>query len=225
MKKGKIVIMVVCSVIGIALIISVLPKKVGLSYDYPTASNYSELIENSSYVVKGYFLEFDHEWNMSRNMNNEPSEIFETIGRVYTFQVNESYKGHLLNNNILINQQYSETLYYEDIGKDTSQITSQHPKMIVYNELYIEPNTDKEYILFLDYDKENDLYYPSIEPFMVIKDQNHLIVQTHLSENNMKTVQKARQGIKTIEVEIEHVALCFEDSLNYDEFLRLCQSS
>lgn len=183
-KKRLIIFLVVIFAVGTFLYMK--PTELTRVMDYPVVNSYQDMLSQSSYVVEGHFTGFNYEWNMSRDENDYPSDIYETVGKVYNFQVNTVHKGDISNKEINVNQCYSDTLYYDTVMPDTSEIDENTPKVIVEDELYIEPDLTKNVILFLDYDETYKVYYAAVEPFMVSVDDNSLIINSNLVEGSVK---------------------------------------
>lgn len=170
MKKKLKYIIPIVMVFGLCAYIFSRPKNIVIKYDLPIATSYHDLIEKSDIVVKGRFIGFNHEWNMARDKDNNPSDVFETIGKVDNFEITDIYKGIVKEKSIIeVNQRYSERIYYTNNDRmfDTSEINADTRRITALDQLYIEPDLTKEYILFLNYEKDYNNYYGSTQPFMV----------------------------------------------------------
>ena len=136
------------------------------SKDYPHADSVTSMTEQATYVVIGTYTEFIKSWNMYGDSDDSYAE-----GRLYSFAVEEVLKGSVEEKEILVNQQYLETLSYVESdekienGIITEEATWSVEHKIDYNNpMYIEPELGSRYVLFLD---KNTYYYGSSEPFMI----------------------------------------------------------
>ena len=219
--KNKKVLLVIVMIVCASIFCLTYPQKIVRSMDYPVVNSYQKMIEQSHYVVYGHFTGFNYEWNMIRDENDNPSSTFTSIGKVHNFEVEKIYKGNIKDVSIKVNQCYNDTVYYDNIMPDTSEINEGTPKVIVKDELYIEPSFTKSYLLFLDYDESYKLYYAAVEPFMVIVENDTMQLNSNLIDGNIKTSTYSN-GIKSVKVETEYPQLYnFSDELTYSEFKQL----
>ena len=221
MKKKRLLFVVCLIIAGLGLYLFMKPIRIVRSMDYPISNSYQDMIDQSEYVVYGYFTEFEYEWNMARDENDEPSKIFTTVGKVHDFQIEKVYKGNISKHTIKVNQGYSNTIYYDNTMPDTNDINKSTPKIIVKNELYIEPDLNKKCLLFLNYDKKYTLYYASVEPFIVTIENNGMHLNSNLIESSIKTTSY-KDGLKRVEITTQYPVLQdFSNELSYNEFIEL----
>jgi len=165
-----------------------------LGYDYPVAAELSEMIQASEVIVVGRYGELASTWNMARNPNNMKEEDPDnyTEGRLYRFTVKDVLKGELENLEILVNHRYAERHTFIESNAEVNQageITKQATKsekvsFAVQDPLYIEPEIDDTYILFLKRDSVFENYYGAIEPFSIQVLADHSVrLQSNLINN------------------------------------------
>lgn len=133
-----------------------------ISVDYPTAYDINNMIDNSSYIVKGNFTKYVDSWNMARNPENLKEEDTQVRieGRLYEFVIEKELKGNLSKKDII-----TINLPYSHMGN--------------IDELYVEPTLNEKVILFLKYDSNFDYYYPAIEPYQFIEINDELKVKSN----------------------------------------------
>lgn len=159
--------------------------KIYQSYDYPVATNLEGMISNADYVVVGKYTGFDSTWNMSRNPNN-PAEADDdnyTEGRLYCFEIEEVLLGEIEEEEILVNQKYSNTVSITESNAVLNQAgeiiqpatESQTFDVVVHYPLYIEPELNTTYVLFLHKNTSADNYYGACEPFIVQVNSNETV--------------------------------------------------
>ncbi|MEQ6391321.1 hypothetical protein RZN22_18780 [Bacillaceae bacterium S4-13-58] len=137
--------------------------------DYPISESIREMVDNSDLVVMGQFKNMDSKWNMARNPNNiqEPDSNLYVEGHMYNFKVEKTITGKLNNEEIKVNIKYSTERTYKDDDRSEFQAKTIDP-------LYIEPELNANYILFLNYDENFDNYYGSSEPFLILIEKNNI---------------------------------------------------
>lgn len=220
-KKNKIYILFVLGIVVIGFVI--FPKRINLGYSIKAVSDYNEHIDSSDVVVRGRFTKLDHEWNMRRDENDNPSDIYETIGKVFDFEVSQVYKGDIdEHSSIKVNKRYSETIYYTKDGTeiDSSEITKDTPKIIALDPLYVEPDFNKEYILCLSYEKDYQLYYGLFEPYMMVVEGNELQLVSNLLNSNGEFKNSYKSGMKPVVITTHYnnTLKDFSKDLNLNEF-------
>lgn len=137
---------------------SVPPPPVAVAVDMPTAGSLEEMVEPSTLVVVGKFVDEIDFYNQSRNPNNPAEENARThrMARVFRFEISDVLKG-TAENEIAVSLPYSVTRY----NSDGSVLCSYE------NPLFIEPDFSSEYILFLEQDNISGHYYRAIEPGII----------------------------------------------------------
>lgn len=163
MKKR---ILSIFTIIIVAVIIFILfPKTYVMSYDRIVCQSFEELYDNSDLIVKGNFTEY------LETVYNMIDEGYKT----YSFSVSEVIKGNDMSN--ILFAQRKEVSY-----SNTLKMTT-----VLDDDLFIEPNISSsiQYILFLDYDKENNWYVPATEPFIGVVDNDNIKLESHLFNNSI----------------------------------------
>ena len=165
-------------------------KYVTMIYDYPVTSELNQMIETADYVVIGEYGEFIGKWNSSRDnfdINKESSEFY-TEGWKYKFKISEVLKGNIADDEIIVNHTYARKHTYvesnaiiNEIGEivepatEYETITVNNP-----NPLFIEPEKEQTYILFLCHEDFFDTYYGAIEPFILKIENEKVILMSNL---------------------------------------------
>lgn len=219
--KKKIIIIFLLMVVVVCFFL--FPQKINVQYDIKAVDSYNDLIDSSDVVVRGRFKKLDHEWNMRRDENDNPSDIYETIGKVFDFEISQVYKGDIdEHSSIKVNKRYSETIYYtkDGTGIDSSEITKDTPKIIALDPLYVEPDFNKEYILCLSYEKDYQLYYGSFEPYMIVVEGNELQLVSNLFNTNGEFKNTYKSGMKPVVITTHYnnTLKDFSKDLNLNEF-------
>ncbi|WP_368645444.1 hypothetical protein AB4027_11455 [Alkalibacterium putridalgicola] len=155
---------------------------INIGLDYPTTSELKEMVETADLVAIGDYENFDRSWNMSRDLEDiyKEDEDRYVEGRIYNFKVDEIIKGHVDSELIEINMRYSEIIEFEEsnsvvspegiIEKEATEVTIHEIEVI--DPLYIEPELNRKYLVFLSKDDDFNNYYGSIEPFSIVFDEN-----------------------------------------------------
>ena len=185
--------------------------------DYMIADNLEVANENAEYVIKGQFTSYDRNWNMHRDDSDLLQEHpYEKItGKIYSFKVTDILKGDADETSISVNLKYSTRLFFNDSGLLHGQeiLDSENVEYIDYKEsVYVEPELNKDYILYLNYDKNFSLYYAAFQPYIIKVDQNQLSVQSNLI--NSDTVALKTYQTKSRKIEIQ------EDFEKVDDFVK-----
>lgn len=145
--------------------------------DYRIADSLPEMINGAQVIVVGEYTGLDSTWNMSRNPQNpeeESSEIY-VEGLLYNFSVHEVLKGELDSDTILVNHRHSET---QNLVESNAQINSEgviikeateseEIPLTIEDPLFIEPEENVVYILFLRENQRRGHYYGAAEPFSI----------------------------------------------------------
>lgn len=209
---------VLFSVLGLVLVGAVFvqrePKEIELtnSRDFSTVNNFEELSNESDIIVEGIYTGHFKSWNMARNPNNIYEEDMNNYveGRLFDFEVEKIIKGHDVAKNIKVNHRYKETEIVDltSIGEGKQVVDINDP-------LYIKPQTETRYILFLKQDEDFDNYYGSVEPWILKIEEEGVIVQTKL-DNKSKNVQQAFKTKKGNIVIINEELPPLDDSISKD---------
>lgn len=148
--------------------------------DYMTGNSLDNLVDNSTLIVVGEYLDLEETWNMSRDRENPELESTEHYyeGHLYNFRIDEIVYGTNSENEILVNLAYKEAHKFEENGNEVN--------FEMIDPYYVEPEQGVKYMLFLNKDEMFGNYYGAIEPFQVKIDGNeqvHLISNQVLSDN------------------------------------------
>lgn len=160
---------------------------IGIEYDYPTSSNFESVIEEADLIVTGNYQEIDSKWNMARDPNNpdlEDEEYF-TEGIIYNFSIDEVlYQSKDFNeSSILVNLRHFERI---NVTLDNGKVET----IDYVDPFFIEPDINKKYVLFLQYNPQFDHYYAASEPFQFIVDNNELSAKSNLFKENKSNISK-----------------------------------
>lgn len=203
------------------------PIKINYFKEFIVVDDIQEAKENSKIIVKGNFESFDKEWNMCRDDNdlskeNSNSQI---LGKIYNFKINELINGDLDVKNIKINIEYSTRVFYNDNGilHEEEIVNSDHVNYIdVDSPKYIEPDFDKEYILYLNYDEFFDLYSSAFQPYMIEVNNNKLnLMIKNLTQDTIVFEKKDNHGRKVIVEQQHQVVDDFIKGMDINEFRQL----
>ncbi|GGB72890.1 cardiolipin synthase [Fictibacillus barbaricus] len=157
------------------------------SADYPVTENLDEMAIESDLVVMGKYVKLDSKWNMARNPKDISQEDPENYveGHIYTFKVDYVVKGNIQNKKMIeINHRYSETIDIEDGDGNVEKATNLDP-------LYIQPDLNAKYVVFLKYEPTQNHYYKAIEPFTVKINE---LDKVELQSNLLSSVNKAKKN-------------------------------
>lgn len=161
------------------------PITVTWNLDIYTATNLSEIINESSIIVKGEYSELIGTENMFRNPENlsegDPDHYVE--GRIYQFDVSEVLHGVVNEESIPVIMHYSEEVNVEVEERGISEVVE------VINPLFVEPEFGQEYILFLNYSNDVDSFFGPIEPYALLVNEENLENISPLFNEPENTIQ------------------------------------
>ena len=194
-----------------------------VSYDYPITSKLQEMMDSADYIVIGEYTKFDSTWNMARNPNNIKEEDPENYveGRLYDFTVEPCVKGSIEDSSILINHRYSEVItttesnaVIDSEGRILKAATqSKELSFKVDSPLFIEPEFDCKYILFLLKDANFGNYYASIEPFSIKITDGKAALQSNLIDRTTaftQQIQASDSKERTVTIDLGGVSVTDE---------------
>ncbi|PDZ88061.1 hypothetical protein, partial [Bacillus thuringiensis] len=158
-----------------------------LSKTFKTTNHLSEMVEDADVIVLGKYDGLHSKWNMAKNSSYEIQDE-DVEGHLFNFHVKEILKGDSVENKILINHRYSESIVLEESNEvidDNGIILKGATKVVtkkVKNKdlLYIKPKSGDTYIVFLKENSKLGHFYPAIEPFMIQFDLRNI---SHLKSN------------------------------------------
>ncbi|MDE6953155.1 MAG: hypothetical protein K2P09_05025 [Erysipelotrichales bacterium] len=201
--------------------------KFGFFKDFIVVKDIQEAKENSKMIVKGNFESFDKEWNMHRDDNDLSKEnpYGQTLGKIYNFKINEFINGDLDTTNIKINMEYSTRIFYNDSGilHGEEIVNSDNVNYVdIASPKYMEPDFNKEYILYLNYDEFFDLYYSAFQPYMIEVNNNKLnLLIGDLAQDTITLEKKDNYGRKVIVEQQHHTVEDFIKDMDINEFREL----
>ncbi|PFU38223.1 hypothetical protein COK86_26095 [Bacillus cereus] len=145
-----------------------------LSKTFKTTNHLSEMVEEADVIVLGKYDGLHSKWNMANNSSYE-IQGEDVEGHLFSFHVKEILKGDSVEDKILINHRYSESLVLEESNEvidDNGIILKGATKVFtkkVKNKdpLYIKPKSGDTYIVFLKENSKLGHFYPALEPFMI----------------------------------------------------------
>lgn len=169
--------------------------------DYRIADSLSEMVNGAQVIVVGEYTGLDSTWNMSRNPQNpeeESSEIY-VEGLLYNFSVHEVLKGELDSDTILVNHRHSETknliesnAEIDSAGNIVKEATELNEiQFTLEDPLFIEPEENVVYILFLRENQRRGHYYGAAEPFSIKVTDDVVALQSNLIEHTDDFLQTA----------------------------------
>ncbi|SDK88958.1 hypothetical protein [Alkalibacterium thalassium] len=208
-KKTIVVFAVALIVSGIFLGINRLNAKepiiLAISSDFPITEDLNHMETEADIIVKGKYTDFKESWNMSRDDDDLSKENKQAYveGHIYNFTITEVVSGEAKNSAIQINHHYGRDYYIEE----------ENDSVFIVNDLYKEPEINQEYILFLKYDENFDLYYGAIEPFSIKINKDQTVelyspLTEEIEHNDTKTLEL--ESGRTITIE-QHAEESIED--------------
>ena len=161
------------------------PVTVTKNVDIYTATNLSDIINESSIVVKGKYSELIGTENMFRNPENlsEGDSDHYVEGRIYQFDISEVLHGVVYEESIPVIMHYSEEVNVEVEERDISEVVE------VINPLFVEPEFGQEYILFLNYSNDVDSFFGPVEPYALLVNEENLENISPLFNEPENTIQ------------------------------------
>lgn len=200
---------------------------ISMSYDYPVATNLSQMTDEADLIVIGKYVGLDSIWNMARdpdNVKNEDSENY-VEGQLYSFVIDDVLKGDTVTDTILVNHRYSETVKSIESNAKINEegiivkaaTKSNEITLKVLDPLFIEPDLNSTYILFLLKDQDFGNYYGAIEPFVIKITDEIAVLQSNLIDKADNFVQPIDiDGSRTVEVIIDGVSI--DDTISGKSF-------
>ena len=192
--------------------------------DYPVAVSLEDMIDAADYIVLGEYTGYHGSWNMAKDpadiQKDDPENTAE--GRLYDFQIRQVLKGSVEEENILVNQTWSETIpildsdaEFDAEGRVIRESTeSRTVPVTVQSSLFIEPEYGCSYLLFLLRDKHFGNYYAAVEPFQIKLESGTAILKSNLLEGTDAPAQTVElENGKTITVSLGAGSLKIEDFL------------
>lgn len=151
---------------------------INIDYVYRTTDELEDMVATADVVLVGKYDRFDRSWNMARSpedINQEDKDNY-VEGHIYNFSVDEVLKGTVDSDSIEINLRYLDLVKHLEsnevvspdgiVEKEATEVTVHELEVI--DPLYIKPELNKKYILFLAKDTDFMNYYGAIEPFSIL---------------------------------------------------------
>lgn len=179
-------------------------EAIAIHSDYPVAVSLEEMTEQAELVVLGWYTNFDSKWNMARNPQNiseeDPDNYVE--GWLYDFEINDVLKGTVESSSILVNHRYSQQVtnkgsnaVIDGEGRIVQAATEENPRTFTVHEpMFIEPELNCEYMLFLLKDNHFGNYYAAVEPFSIKIDNGIPALQSNLINNTEPFREEVEAG-------------------------------
>ena len=187
-KFAQILALLLVVYLGISMIICRRPSVVYVSDDFDVTDTLTDLINKSDVIVVGKYISNVYDsWNMARSMEDISKEdrYHYSEGHLYKFDVEQVLKGKV-EQIITINIPYKRNGYINTSSGNISEQGLTDDKILLkeihsIDPLYIKPDVEKKYVLFLSYDSFFDYYYGSTEPYrIIIDDDNNLSIESNL---------------------------------------------
>ena len=147
-------------------------------------------------------------------MLDDPNE--QMIAKVYEFNIETCYKG-MLKDNIPVSMHYSTRLYYDNDGLiHGDEINSDSKYVDVLENNFVQPNTEKEYILFLTYNEAKKVYQPAFYPYSIEIEDNKLEVTTSGTSSVYAALLEKNKSVTVITNTCKPVDIV--KGITYEEF-------
>lgn len=187
--------------------------EVVVSHDLNVLGGLSDMVNNSDFIVLGSYTSFDTTWNMASNPNDPKNESNDKYveGKLYNFKIDEVLKGDIKEDTIKINHRHSEIVDVEVTSGD--EVISQEGILIkpasklkvhkVNNNypLFIEPEFEGKYIVFLKKDQIDNIYLRPGEPYIIKVDENNIVsLQSKLINPEPNSFITKNEGEKNITI-------------------------
>lgn len=209
-------------------------KTLTVSYDFPVAADLQQMIDNSDYIVVGEYTGLESTWNMARNIDNIKEEDLENYveGHLYNFKIEASIKGNIEDKSILVNHKYSErknvfesNAVIDREGCILKEATESNKISFEINSpLFVEPELNCKYILFLSKDSHFGNYYAAIEPFSVKIINGNTVLESNLLNKTTDLIKSVKvSGSKVIDVNVDLDGISLTDEItgkSSDGFIR-----
>lgn len=146
------------------------PITVTWNVDIYTSTDIEDIINESSLIVKGRYTNLIGTENMFRNPENlsEGDTDQYVEGRIYQFDISEVLHGAVSEESIPVIMHYSEEVNVEVDERRISEVVE------VINPLFVEPEFEQEYVLFLNYSNDVDSFFGPIEPYAVLVNEDNI---------------------------------------------------
>lgn len=193
--------------------------QVNINMDYDIQKNLEEMVKVAPIIVTGYYESLDY-----RSVNTLESTSLHQLydeGRVYQFHVTDYVKGQCPNK-IEIGQKYSREVAVTDDNAvvDESGLikkSATESNTNVYTVLdgdFMEPQLEKEYVLFLNVEHEG-IYYPGSTPFVIeLSNDTAQLKAQWLKEDNLDSQTIENEDGKKVTFNIEsNIDTSYQDNI------------
>lgn len=200
------------------------PSAIVVANDMLTATNLSDMVDNSDLVVLGTYEEFDSTWNLARNPNDisKASDEEYIEGKVYNFNIEEVLMGDIEESKIKISHTYSNNITVEFTSGDEEVspegILVKEPTTVEYFEVenldptFISPTFNEKHIVFLQDDIVDNIYMGALEPYLIKFDNNNnAVLLSNLTNDNHEDLKNI------VEVNGKNIAITNEVDLDFDD--------
>lgn len=210
MKKYLSVVLVVL-LIAVAASIR-FNQSITLTYslDVLAVDNIDDAVKNANYIVKGHFSNYVKEWNMLDDLKEQ------MIAKVYQFEIETCYKGNITDS-IPVSMHYSTRLFYDNNGLIHGEAIKNDSQYVdVLEKSFVQPDNDKDYILFLTYNKSENVYQAAFHPYCVVINGNELDVVTNSPSSVYGTLLDETKKVKV--VQNTYKSINFTKGISQEEF-------
>lgn len=193
--------------------------QVTINTDRDIQKNLEEMVKVAPIIVTGYYESLDY-----RSVNTLESTSLHQLydeGRVYQFHVTDHVKGQCPNK-IEIGQKYSREVAVTDDNAvvDESGLikkSATESNTNVYTVLdgdFMEPQLEKEYVLFLNVEHEG-IYYPGSTPFVIeLSNDTAQLKAQWLKEDNLDSQTIENEDGKKVTFNIEsNIDTSYQDNI------------
>lgn len=196
-----------------------------VNVDMPVAADLGDMASASQFVVRGTFTEKGETWNMIRDSFDisKDSDEFYKEGQLYTFVPTEVLKGDLSLDPIQYNFKTGQNVALSEDSGESS---------FVEDPMHIEPKLNQDYLLFMSYVPELDVYYESTNPFLLKIEDGKCYTVSNLTASEKDKPKssyttKNKDG-ETIRIEVESNDSGWKDSISgidYEQAVDIIQQA
>ena len=198
-----------------AILYANMPAKesnISVSIENPPFLSLEEIAENSPIIVYGKYLELISTYTATENQKNSSPD------NLYSFQVDKIIKGNNVSENITVGK-----VAVFDISESVENIvgknTPYEPYYLPYT-YFIEPEYNKDYIVFLKYIGGRNIYTCSGEPWEIAFDENGIATLKSNAFNPDKNfINQVSTRIKPKNSSLIHKINISTNITHYDDFI------
>lgn len=176
-------------------------KMIQVGTDYHVVTHLPEMVKKSELVVIGKFGPYLQSYNSDRDIQNpaKPSKHSYSESKIYQFQIREILKGNTDSSTLRVSIPYS---------KEIAGLTDEkgNPlKVRVKDVLSINPDPQKEYVLFLNKHRYMEAYIAPFYPNIIEVQSNQQVQLKKPSPKTHETVKS--KSNETYEVYVEGIQI------------------